>query len=347
MVIVDDSLFIRKAIVRVLKGDSRIRIIGMAPSGEYLLENIEEWDPEVVILDLSMPGMGGLQTLRKILEWKEIPVIIFSTHTAKGAPMTIEALHCGAVDFIDKKAYSLTDFATLRTILTEKITQVTRLKTHKSREELKKIQRSRTLQLVIDIPELQTDFHFKLLLIGASTGGPPAIQRLLEDIQGSLNIPALIVQHMPIGYTSAFARRLNELLSIRVSEIGHLERLENGAAYIAPAGRHVKIENRGDRILSILDTEPSDMTHCPSVDIMFQSACEERCPGVLAALLTGMGRDGARGLLHLKSSGAYTIVQNEQSSVVFGMPKAAVEMNAASEILHISKIGKRISQIIT
>lgn len=339
LAVVDDSHFIRKAIVRLLAEDPRIHIVGSAATGEELLENLDRWKPDVITMDLSMPGMGGLLTLDRLMERRRIPVIILSTHSSREAPETIEALGRGAVDFIDKQQYSLVDFEALRAVLTEKILSVTGVE-----QPAPSIPESQRVA-----PEKQPVLapgEYDALVIGASTGGPPAIEQVLRDIGGFLPVPVGIVQHMPEGFTRAFAERLNANLAVRVKEAGHGERFQAGQVFIAPAGSHMRLRQEDSEVRVVLTRYPEDIPHRPSVDVLFQSAAEifqERC---VAVLLTGMGNDGAHGMAELARHGAYTMAQNEASCVVYGMPRAAVEMGAARETISLARIGSRLKELI-
>jgi two-component system chemotaxis response regulator CheB len=344
LAIVDDSAFIRKAIKRLMESDQRIQVVGLAESGEDLLANLGKWNPDVITLDLVMPGMGGLYTLDRIMEWKSIPVIILSTYSTKDAPLTIEALHRGAVDFIDKKQYSLVDFSGLRTILIEKILQVTSSVFRKSIGEdlsLKEPRKKIEPPAASSIGKMQ----FEAILIGASTGGPPTLQKILEDIE-PVSLSVAIVQHMPIGFTKAFADRLNSHLQSLVKEAEHGEPFVPGYIYIAPSGTHLVLKRLNSKVYTHLTKYPDNVLHRPSVDVLFKSAVQTYGKQTLAVLLTGMGKDGAQGMSELAKSGAYTLAQDEASSVVYGMPKAAVELDAVSEVLNLKKIGKRILELI-
>jgi|WetSurSiteA1Bulk_404760.scaffolds.fasta_scaffold01434_8 two-component system, chemotaxis family, protein-glutamate methylesterase/glutaminase len=345
LAVVDDSSFVRKAIERIMSEEQRIKIVGMAASGEELINNLDRWSPDVITLDLSMPGMGGLLTLDKIMAQRPTPVIILSTHSAKDAPLTIESLHRGAVDFIDKQQYSLVDFDSLRTVLIEKILQVTSccsLPVHKTDTSKD--------QCVYSRDESSDDGEkrpsIEAVLIGASTGGPPVIQEILENIKVSLRVPIAVVQHMPEGFTRAFAERLNSHLEIPVLEARHGELFLPGAVYIAPAGSHLTLKKKNGYVFTSVSPYPDSLPHRPSVDVLFKSAVPVYAEQTLAILCTGMGRDGADGMVQLAKAGAYTIAQDEYSCVVYGMPKAAVELGAVNEILNVHRIGERILSLV-
>lgn len=349
LAIVDDSAFMRKALQRVLQNEQGLAIVGCASSGEELINNISQWNPDVVTLDLSMPGMGGLLTLEKIMQWRQVPVIILSTHSAKDGPLTIEALHHGAVDFIDKQQYSLMDFDALRKVLIEKIAQVTSSKAFDLQHQQVQTEAA-TANETPPVPHPDSDRPYDAVVIGASTGGPPVVQKILEDLGASLTVPVAIVQHMPLGFTGPFAKRLKARMPFPVQEAAHAELFRPGSVYIAPAGLHLRLKRgeNGDNhsVYTVLTSFPEEVPHRPSVDVLFQSAAEVYGNRTIAVLLTGMGHDGASGMAELARSAAYTIAQNESSCIVYGMPRAAVELGAVRETLNARKIGARISELL-
>lgn len=347
--VVDDSTFIRKAITRMLDDDPQIDVVGSAGSGEELLTHFEHWRPDVVTLDLDMPGMGGLATLDRVRALRATPVIILSTHSGKGAPLTIEALHRGATDFIDKQCYSLVDFEALRGVLVDKIFQVTG---RERQVELTETEVEAAEQTVAELTHREGGMDkipvaYDLIVIGASTGGPPILQEILEGIGDSVPVPIVIVQHMPIGFTQAFAERLNAYLPLQVSEAQPSEHLLSDSVYIAPAGMHLRMRRKDSELYAELSPHPNDLAHIPSIDVLFESAARTAGRRTIAALLTGMGRDGARGMAALKHRGAYTFCQDESSCVVFGMPRAALALNAVDEIATPQNMGQRIHELVT
>lgn len=338
LAIADDSLFIRKAIARLFFEDPDIVIVGTASTGEELIQHLESWRPDAITMDLSMPGMGGMNALDYIMRKNPIPIIVLSTHSAKDAPMTIEALNHGAVDFIDKQQYSLMDFEALRTVLKEKILHVTRTDSVADVEPLPVESPREKRRIASSI--------FDAVVIGASTGGPPAIERILADIGEPICLPVAVVQHMSIGFTKAFADRLNVNLQMGVHEAIHGEPFLPGHVYVAPAGSHLRITKNEMGVFLQLSQVPEDAVHKPSVDILFQSAARSFGCRTLAVLLTGMGKDGALGMAELSRIGAYTMAQDEASSVVFGMPRAALELQAVCETVSLKQIGSRLKELV-
>lgn len=349
--VVDDSSFIRRALARMLAEEPRIEVVGTAASGEALLAHFEEWSPDVVTLDLEMPGMGGLATLDHLrLRAPQVPVIILSTHSGAGAPQTIEALHRGAVDFIDKQRYSLVDFASLREVLSSRIFQVT----HAFPETEVVDAAPSADESSAEMPSLaswiatspQSERRWALVAIGASTGGPPAVQRVLEDLGSEVPAPIIVVQHMPIGFTGAFAERLNAHLPLEVREAVHGEAPTPGSVLIAPAGRHLRVHGGGSDLVLSLGDQPRTALHTPSIDILLRSAARAIGRRTIGVILTGMGSDGAQGMARLHGLGARTFVQDEASSVVYGMPRAAINLGAVDEVVPLDAMGGRIRQLL-
>ena len=346
--VVDDSTFIRKALTRMLGDHSQIEVVGSADSGEELMTHFDRWDPDVVTLDLNMPGMGGLLTLDKIrTKRRRTPVIILSTHSGKGAPQTIEALHRGATDFIDKQNYSLVDFGALREVLIEKIFEVTGTRPP-STEIDPRFDPSLIAPSVLDQDAYVAPGAYDLIVIGASTGGPPTIQEILEVLGPSCSVPIIIVQHMPVGFTQAFAERLNAHLPLHVREASTAEPLLPDTVYMATAGVHMRVRrSREDaQLYSEFTTHPADAIHIPAIDILFESSAKSVGRRAIGVLLTGMGSDGARGLADLKGKGAYTLAQDEASCIVFGMPRSALALNAVTELATPQAIGERIRELL-
>ena len=338
LAVVDDSAFVRKALSRLFENDEHVAVVGTASCGEELLDHLEEWNPTVVTLDLSMPGIGGLATLDELLRRRRIPVIVLSAHSSEEAPITIEALNRGAADFIDKEQFSLVDFDALRSVLTEKLIGIV------PHSALQPRHRPPDPQPVPAPSPVAAPAGYDMLLIGASTGGPPAVETVLQLV-GEVHIPIAVVQHMPLGFTAAFADRLNAHLPIRVMEARHGAPFAPGIAHIARAGMHLTLHGDADRIVTVLSRHPGHTSHSPSVDVLFDSALPFAKRSI-AVLLTGMGDDGARGLARLCAAGAMTLVQDEDTCIVYGMPRAAMALNAAREQLPLRSIGRRIAELL-
>ena len=322
--VVDDSAFIRKALARVLQAEPSLQLVGEAASGEEAMARIPEANPDLVTLDVEMPGMDGQQVLRALLRWKPtLKVVMLSAYTREGAEATIEALAAGAVDFIDKTSFNVMDFDTLRREVIEKL-------------KILGLGDSKTVAPKGVGPaagngaaKLTAAARCELCVIGASTGGPIALHQILERIPAGFPMPIAIVQHMPAGFTGPFAERLSRLSRLQVSEAVEGDRLRSGRVLVAPAGRHLRITSR---LTVALEPEPADAKHIPSVDVTMNSADRARPGRVLGILLTGMGQDGAEGMATIRASGGFTIGESEATCVVYGMPRAA-EMRGAVECM--------------
>jgi two-component system, chemotaxis family, protein-glutamate methylesterase/glutaminase len=324
--VVDDSPFVRKALRRVLNALPGIEVVGEAATGPEALIQIPLLQPQVVTLDIEMQGMNGLRVLQQLLAWRpELRVIMLSAHTKEGAEATLEALSLGAADFIDKQSLNLMDLEHLGRELGERIRLL---------GDTLKRPPARTAPPAAT-PTLELD-HVELCVIGASTGGPAALQHLLELLPAGFPLPIAIVQHMPPGFTRPFADRLNGLCRLTVKEATDGERLEPGKIFIAPAGQHFRLSGS---LVSMLSTEPKTARHIPSIDVLFRSADRARPGKVLGILLTGMGEDGAEGLSLIRARGGVTIAESEESCVVYGMPRAAVKRGAAMHVLPLAAIG--------
>lgn len=343
LAVVDDSTFVRKAIERMMVTESGIEVVGTASSGEELLANLERWAPDVITLDLSMPGIGGLMTLDRVMAVRPTPIIILSTHAGRGAPQTIEALHRGAADFIDKQQYSLLDFHALREVLAERILAVTGAAAPAAPR--REPRTASPPPPTVPVPTSTLPETMEALLIGASTGGPPAIEQVLKDLGSSWQIPVLVVQHMPAGFTRAFAERLNSHLSLEVHEAEDGAPLGSNSVVIGPAGLHLRLARQRGRLVVRLGERPEAVAHRPSVDVLFESALGAVGGRVAAVLLTGMGRDGATAMRELAKAGAFTVAQDQRTSVVYGMPGAAVALQAVREVLPLERIGPRLQEV--
>jgi two-component system, chemotaxis family, protein-glutamate methylesterase/glutaminase len=328
--VVDDSAFIRKALARVLKAEPGFSFVGDAANGAEAVARIREADPDLVTLDVAMPGMGGQEVLRALLQWKPaLKVVMLSAHTQEGAEASIEALAAGAVDFIDKTSFNVMDLDTLRREVLDKL----RIWGVKKADP---VARNGARAPAGDHRKtLAAAARCQLCVIGASTGGPIALQAILERIPAGFPMPVAIVQHMPVGFTGPFAARLNRLSQLQVSEAVEGDRLVPGRVLVAPAGRHLWIT---PELAVELSSEPKDAKHVPSVDVAMKAAARARPGAVLGILLTGMGQDGAEGMAAIRSSGGLTIGESEASCVVYGMSRAAEGRGGVDVMLPLPEI---------
>lgn len=320
VLVVDDSAFVRRAIIKMFEQSTEIQIIDVAADGIMALELIKKLHPDVVTLDVQMPVLDGLQALERIMKECPVPVIMLSSLTGRGGDNTLKALELGAVDFIDKSAAGgAMDISTLAKELTAKIKIAARI-------DLQKLKAGAALGYAAKtIPLSAKVVYTEVVLIGTSTGGPPALQDILGKIPANFPCPILVVQHMPVGFTAALAQRLDKLSLLRVKEAEEGDWLEPGTVYIAPAGKHLKVCRNSGKLLAWLDSSPQDVLHMPSVDVLFSSVASVSGKKCLAFVLTGMGRDGAIGAQAIKNAGGRVVTESEETAIVFGMPKAVME----------------------
>ncbi|HEY6007436.1 MAG TPA: chemotaxis response regulator protein-glutamate methylesterase [Geobacteraceae bacterium] len=326
VLVVDDSAFIRRAIIRMFEQSPDIQVIDVAADGEMAIDLIKKLRPDVVTLDVQMPVLDGLSALERIMKECPTPVVMLSCLTGKGGDKTLKALELGAVDFIDKTACGgPMDISALARELTAKILVAARV------DMLKLASEKARGPVVASVAPLTTAIDTEVVVIGTSTGGPPALQAVLGKIPANFPCPILIVQHMPEGFTASLAERLNRLSPLAVKEATDGERVLPGGAYLAPAGRHLKLWRSADELHVRLDQAPETALHRPSVDALLESAAAVCGKRSLAVVLTGMGKDGSVGAQALKRAGGRVVVEAEETAIVFGMPKAvmaAVQVDA-------------------
>lgn len=332
---VEDSTLIRLIINNTIKDMEGVDLVGTAENGQVALEKIKELKPDIITLDLVMPVMNGIETLKQLRKFTDIPVIILSSRNDMRT--TIEALELGAQDFLTKPESISRNKAEFKQNLeaTFKALVQSNQSLPKTSKKVEKVTKQQPKQHN-EIKEVEA------IVIGASTGGPKMLTALIQTLPSNLSIPIFIVQHMPAGFTASFAKRLNTLSNVSVVEAEHNMTVEPGTVYLAPGGRHMVI--KGHRI-KLLDTEKVHSVK-PAIDPMFHSAIEVYGGNILAVIMTGMGRDGAQGCVEVKNAGGYVIAQDEATSVVYGMPKSAVETGAVDEILSIDAIINEINKQI-
>lgn len=332
VLIIDDSPLIRRLLSEILSQASDIEVVGCAEDPYQAREMIKLLNPDVLTLDVEMPKMDGISFLRNLMRLRPMPVVMISTLTQQGSPITLEALELGAVDFIAKPTVNVK----------QQMSQYAYVVQQKVRVAAGA--RVRSFKKVSTVSEpLPSNAQFllnKIIAIGASTGGTEAIKEVL--IKMPTNCPAIVItQHIPPVFSTSFAQRMDRTCAINVKEAQHGDKLTAGWAYIAPGGLHL-YKKRGASLYCELDDSEPVNRHKPAVDVLFNSLLECGGKNIVAALLTGMGSDGAKGLLSIKQAGGYTIAQDEFSSVVWGMPKAAVDLGAAHEIVALDKITQRL-----
>jgi two-component system chemotaxis response regulator CheB len=330
VLVVDDSALMRKLIPQILQTDSSIEVVGTALDGNFGLKKIEDLKPQVVTLDLEMPGMGGLDMLKQIMRRHRVPVIVVSSHSTQGASVTLKALSLGAFDFVAKPADVA---ARMPEIAEELITKI------KAAAQSRGVNVAPVFEPVRQSPGSTKaasngkDQPTKVVAIGISTGGPQALHYILPQLPSGFPGTILIVQHMPDGFTEMFARRLDEICAVRVKEAQSGDLLLPGRVLISPGNRHIKVKRMPLGDVAVLSDDPRVNGHRPSADVLFKSVAEEFGDRTIAVLMTGMGEDGAQGMGTIKAAGGMTIAQSEDSCVVYGMPKAAVERGFAVRVV--------------
>jgi two-component system, chemotaxis family, protein-glutamate methylesterase/glutaminase len=336
VLVVDDSALMRKLIPQILATDSSIQVVGTAMDGNFGLKKIEELKPQVVTLDLEMPGMSGLDMLKEIMRHHRLPVIVVSSHSTEGASVTLKALSLGAFDFVAKPQDVS---ARMPEIARELITKI------KAAAESRAVRVTPVRQVTSSskAPLNRRNPPTRIVGIGVSTGGPNALQYVLSQLSGDFPGTILVVQHMPEGFTEMFARRLDEVSAIAVKEAQSGDLLLAGRALICPGSRHLKVKRLPLGDVAILSDEPRVNGHRPSVDVLFKSVAEEFGSRGIAVLMTGMGEDGAQGMGAVKAAGGMTIAQSEDSCVVFGMPKAAIERGYAVRVVGLEAMANMLT----
>lgn len=339
VVVVDDSAVMRALLSEMVNAAPDLEVVGTAPDAHAARELIKSLNPDVLTLDVHMPKMDGLEFLERLMRLRPMPVVMVSSYTQAGSETTLRALELGAVDFISKpradNRQSIEEYAD------ELADKIRAAKGARLRRQAPIIPAIRTDNATKAPPTLRSGMVNKVIFVGASTGGTEAIKQFLLDMPADCP-PILIVQHMPESFTASFARRLDSLCSPRVIESQGNERIENGTVYIAPGHSHMQIKKvAGGYATELLGTPPVNR-HRPAVDVLFDSAADVVGKQAFGVILTGMGKDGARGLLRMRQAGARTFGQDEASCVVYGMPREAFLIGAVEEQYSLEEIGRRV-----
>lgn len=343
VLVIDDSALIRSLLTEIINDTKDLQVIGTAPDPLVAREMIKQLNPDVLTLDVEMPRMDGLDFLEKLMRLRPMPVLMVSTLTEKGSEITLRALELGATDFVTKPkmgiAQGMQEYADE---ITDKIRTAAKAKIS-TLQSIAKAGNAHVQQSALRNPLISSE---KLLIIGASTGGTEAIKSFL--LQMPSDCPGiLITQHMPAGFTKSFADRLNSLCKISVKEAADGERILPGHAYIAPGDKHLLLGRSGANYVARLSDDEPVNRHKPSVDVLFDSAAANAGKNAIGVILTGMGKDGAAGMVRMKSSGAYNFAQNEESCVVYGMPREAVAQGGVHEVAHLKDLPKLVINYLT
>ena len=343
VLVVDDSALIRNVMKEIIDREKDMMCVGAAPDPIVAREMIKSLNPDVLTLDVEMPKMDGLDFLERLMRLRPMPVVMVSTLTERGSDITFRALELGAVDFVSKPkmdiARGMEEYAAE---ITDKIRAAAQSHVRARKNVAPMVVQEKLTADAILPSSAPGRFASteKLIIIGASTGGTEAIKEVLTRLPA--DVPGILVtQHMPENFTKSFADRLNSLCKISVKEAEHNERILPGHAYIAPGHSHLLLKRSGANYMTELNQGPPVNRHRPSVDVLFRSAANVAGANAMGIILTGMGKDGAQGMLEMKQAGSFTIAQDEASCVVFGMPREAIALGGAAEVLPLQGVARR------
>lgn len=344
VLIIDDSALIRKVLTGILNSSKNIEVVGTAPDPYIAREKIKQLNPDVLTLDVEMPKMDGISFLSNVMRLRPMPVVMISSLTEKGADITLQALELGAIDFISKPKLDLENgLKAYSEEIIEKI-QIAAIANVRYRVlSDKKISEKLSADAILSLKSPRKHFKTtdKIIAIGASTGGTEAIKEILMSLP--VNCPGVVItQHIPESFSGPFAERMNRCSPLTVFEATDGQQILPGHVYIAPGNQHMVVERSGARYIVKLNDGPPVNRHRPSVDVMFRSISQNVGPNAIGVLLTGMGTDGALGLKEIHDAGAHTIIQDEKSSVVWGMPGEAYKLGAADKVRPLEDIPRQI-----
>ena len=341
ILIVDDSAYSRQTLRKMLEADQAIEIVGISADGIDAMAKTLRHQPDLITLDLEMPGMDGFSFLRWLMENRPTPVIIISSYS--DSKTVFKALEFGAADFIAKPSrMALTDFRAMEKELLRKVKGIKGLRMDHLSKNLELFEAKKS----IPVSREKSAFDINAVAIGTSTGGPAALKILFSRLPADFAAGIVVSQHMPKGFTASFADRLNTISKIEVKEAAEGDSLEHGKALICPGGYHMTFTKKGKKVVATMKEPRSTDKYTPSVDLMMSSLAEIYGPQTLGVILTGMGSDGRAGMLEIKKQGGYTIVESEESAVVFGMPSEVIKAGVAERILPISDIPAEMVRLV-
>lgn len=338
VLIVDDSPLIRSMLSELINQSPNFKVIGVAENPIEAREKIKTLEPDILTLDIEMPKMDGITFLRNLMRLRPMPVIMISTLTEMGAPATLEALELGAIDYITKPKQNVEKvLASYQQELLEKLETAAKARIIQRKKPVTNISQSSATASI--------KFRSNVLVaIGASTGGTEAIKDVVTHFPQHMP-PVVVTQHIPPVFSTSYAKRLDSCCHMTVYEAEDGQKIEKGCIYIAPGDHHLHIMRKGSDLYCRLTQSPPVNRHRPAVDVMFDSIASHMGKNTITSVLTGMGADGAQGMLRLLNAGSKTIAQDEKSSVVWGMPKACIDLNAAQQILPLNKIADQIMDL--
>ncbi|MBI9073625.1 MAG: chemotaxis response regulator protein-glutamate methylesterase [Melioribacteraceae bacterium] len=343
ILIVDDSAFMRKSLSIMLSSEPDFEIVGTAQNGLEGYELACKLKPDIVTLDIEMPVMDGLSALKKIMKDAPTSVIMVSSLTTEGADSTLKALELGAVDFISKEmSFVSINIKNIKEDLIKKIKAIHRQKVFKRTLTSLRSKQGAAPRQTGKLRSLPRQ-NYSAIALGISTGGPLSLQKVIPKLKADINCPIFIVQHMPPKFTKSLSDRLDSMSKLKVKEAENNELVKKGVVYIAPGGFHMTLNKSGSGISIKIDENPASTLHRPSVNVMMNSVVSHYGKKTLGIIMTGMGKDGLEGIIKLKELGGYTIAQDEESCVVYGMPKAIVDAGMADVVVSLEKISETIN----
>lgn len=348
VLVVDDSAFMRKVIADIINADPDLEVVGKARDGKDALEKIKELAPDVVTMDVEMPGLDGLAALERLMKLNPVPVIMLSSLTKHGAEQTVKALQLGAVDFIAKPSGQISlDIETVKEDILRKIKIAAGTKKKLANFKIKDSWPTFAAPMVKRLSS--GSLLEKVVLIGTSTGGPKALHEFIPRLPANINAGILIVQHMPPGFTRSLAERLDSLSQVRVKEAEHGEKILPGCAYIAPGDYHLTVSRPSSGLQELyinLTQDPPRGGHRPSVDTMLESVTKQFWSHIVYVIMTGMGSDGSQGVSLVKEKGGKVIAEHQSTCIVYGMPKAAVETGLVDRIVPLQDISSEVMRLL-
>ena len=352
ILIVDDSAFMRKVITDLFNEDKDFQVIGTARNGKEAVELVEKLNPDLVTMDVEMPIMNGLDALKQIMQKHPVPVVMFSSLTHEGADATIKALSLGAIDFVAKTGGSISSVDGIKNEVREicrnaakanlrKLSKLVSYNYLKEKTTLATTTENIIAKKVVTTLKMSNN-KYKIVAIGTSTGGPRALQEVITKLPENYPYPIVVVQHMPVGFTKSLANRLNFISKIKVKEAEQDDKLTPGTVYIAPGGYHMRFLTKANEVYINLTKDELVNGHRPAVDPMFESVSAIYGSAVIAVILTGMGGDGAQGMQLIKNKGGFNIAESQNTAVVFGMPKVAIEKGVVDRVVDLGDVAKEL-----
>lgn len=344
VLIVDDSAFMRKVLTDLFSKENDFIVLDTARNGREAVEKVQKLKPDIITMDVEMPVMDGIKAVEEIMAKYPTPILMISSLTKQGAEATMKALSAGAIDFIAKTAGPISSIETIKNEILSKCRAVVRGNLISLKKLTLKVEKPISVSPSFKVPLSGNE---KIVAIGTSTGGPRALQEIITKFPANLPCGVVVVQHMPPGFTKSLADRLNSLSEVSVKEAENNDVIKPGLVFIAPGDYHMVFVQENGKTVIKLNQNPPIGGHRPAVDPMFESIAKIYGKNTIGVILTGMGRDGANGIKYIKEQRGYTIAEDQSTAVVYGMPKAAVELGAVDKVLPLSLIADEIVRSVT